>query len=252
MPVTRRDVLGWIALSSAVSAGGRARSARAQEPASSTADPQFAPPPSALSDAELALLAQAVAFARTASASDLVCDARFMTLHPQPAFRALVRGIARSSKLTIARDDEPGRRIVARGTVIDGSGGAVADAVAYAYHTSAKGWYAADGAHVRAYAGDTKHARLFGYLRTGRDGEFEIRTIRPGGYPRSTLPEHIHLEVEAAGFRPRVTELLFDDDSRLNAEQRERAKREGFLVAKPEPSADGITPLAYTVVLEHE
>src|SRR5262249_11285300 len=150
----------------------------------------------------------------------------------------------------IPRDDEPGTRIIAKGTTVDPSGSPVAGAMVYVYHTSAKGWYSDNAAHIRAWAGDARHARLFGYLTTGREGSFQVRTIKPGGYPRSTLPQHIHFEVEADGYVPLNTELLFDDDPRLNAEQRERAKREGFIIAAREPGASERPTYRYIVGLK--
>src|SRR5262249_42120453 len=144
MPMTRRAVLGLIVTVPAVSAIAKNRSAaRAQVPNPSVLDVQFASPPDGLSDADLVRLAQAVEAARGASASQLVCDVRFLSLHPQPAFRDLVRGIAREPNLCIAREDEPGVRIFVRGRIVDKSGDLVGGAIAYAYHTSAKGWYAA-------------------------------------------------------------------------------------------------------------
>jgi protocatechuate 3,4-dioxygenase beta subunit len=43
--------------------------------------------------------------------------------------------------------------------------------------------------------GDRRHARLFGYLRTDENGKFEFSTVKPKGYPNSTLPAHIHIEI---------------------------------------------------------
>jgi protocatechuate 3,4-dioxygenase beta subunit len=152
--------------------------------------------------------------------------------------------------LTIPRDDEPGTRLVAAGTVEDSSGRPVAGATVYVYQTSSKGWYSDKAAHIRAWSGDARHARLFGYLKTGEDGAFEIRTIRPGGYPRSTLPQHIHFEVESEGYVPLATELLFDDDTRLTAEQRGRARREGFLIAAQSAGSRTTPTFRYKVVLK--
>ena len=163
--------------------GPRARSAK-------VTDAQFTAAPAAPTDQELQLLAAAVEAARRASASDLVQDARFSTLHAQPVFRLLVKAIARDSVLTVPREDEPGTRILAAGTIQDAAGHPVAGATAYVYHTSAKGWYSDKAAHIRAWSGDARHARLFGYLKTGADGSFEVHTIRPGGYPQHPAGAH--------------------------------------------------------------
>jgi protocatechuate 3,4-dioxygenase beta subunit len=39
-------------------------------------------------------------------------------------------------------------------------------------------------------------------LKTEREGRFELRAIRPSGYPDSDLPAHIHIEIERAEKRP--------------------------------------------------
>jgi protocatechuate 3,4-dioxygenase beta subunit len=226
-------------------------SARADGAVSAQTEPegQFTPPPSPPTDKELELLALAVETARHTGVSDLVQDERFLSLHPQPVFRELVKAVARDPVLTIPRSDEPGSRIIASGRIEIPSGAPVAGAIAYVYHTSAKGWYSDKAAHVRAWAGDTRHARLFGYLKTGDDGSFEIRTIRPGGYPRTDLPQHIHFEVDADGYQPRVTELLFDDDPRLTTAQRDRAKHEGFIIAAASGASEDKPTFRYKVVM---
>jgi protocatechuate 3,4-dioxygenase beta subunit len=231
MKINRRQALATAAAFTPTMLSWRALAASVPD-VQTLDDIQFTPGPSPPTNEELQLFATAVDSARRVSASELIQDARFMPLHPQPVFRELVKAIAREPVLTIAREDEPGTRIDIQGTIVDPYQSPVAAAMVYVYHTSAKGWYSDKGAHIRSWAGDARHARLFGYLRTGPQGSFEVRTIKPGGYPKSTLPQHIHIEVEADGCIPLGTELLFDDDPRLNAEQRQRAKREGFLIAQ--------------------
>jgi protocatechuate 3,4-dioxygenase beta subunit len=72
---------------------------------------------------------------------------------------------------------------------------------------------------------------LFGYVRTNENGRFELVTIKPKGYPQSTLPEHIHIEVTTENGN-RISELLFDDDPRLVGETRSRSVNEGFVISK--------------------
>ena len=69
--------------------------------------------------------------------------------------------------------------------------------------------------HVLKYEGDMRYARLFGYVKTNKNGRFELHTVKPSGYPKSDLPSHIHVHVTAAGYSSYVTEFLFDDDERL-------------------------------------
>jgi protocatechuate 3,4-dioxygenase beta subunit len=82
-----------------------------------------------------------------------------------------------------------------------------------------------------------RHARLFGYVRTDKDGNFELHTIKPSGYPQSDLPAHIHIHVTDEGYSNFVNEFLFDDDERLVGNIRVEAVRNQFLIAKPEKGA---------------
>jgi protocatechuate 3,4-dioxygenase, beta subunit len=100
------------------------------------------------------------------------------------------------------------------------------------YITSDKGWYSDTAAHIQMNEGDRKHSRLFGYVRTNRDGRFELTTIKPHGYPQSNLPAHIHIEVSTENGKSLVSELLFDDDPRLVGETRSRSVNEGFVISK--------------------
>jgi protocatechuate 3,4-dioxygenase beta subunit len=166
------------------------------------------------------------------SSTDVLTDPVFLPAHEWPRFRRLIRSQARDSRAEIVCPDEPGTRLIVTGTVLDETGKPRLKAVVYMYQTSAKGWYSDRAAHVAANEGDRKHARLFGYLKTDDAGRFELRTIRPAGYPESDLPAHIHLEVERRDERQAawVTELLFDNDPRLTPEKKARSEREGFII----------------------
>lgn len=134
---------------------------------------------------------------------------------------------------------EPGEPLILAGHVVDGDCQPVRKAVVYVYQTSNKGWYSDRTAHIAVNEGDRKHARLFGYLKTDAAGRFELRTIRPSGYPDSDLPAHIHVEIERAD-KPGnlITEIQFDDDTRLTAAWRKRSQQEGFVIAKVTSDSD--------------
>jgi protocatechuate 3,4-dioxygenase beta subunit len=168
------------------------------------------------------------------SASAVLSDPSYLPAHEWPRFRKLVRQFAAKSRLTLVSAQEPGDALTVGGRVVDRNGKPVPAAEVYVYHTSAKGWYSDRAAHVRGNEGDRKHARLFGYVTTDEGGKFELRTIRPGGYPDSNLPCHIHVEVSPprAEHATMITEILFDDDPRLTGPVRERSQREGFLIAR--------------------
>ncbi|MEP6595061.1 MAG: hypothetical protein ABJA71_03900 [Ginsengibacter sp.] len=96
------------------------------------------------------------------------------------------------------------------------------------------GWYSDTAAHVSMFEGDTRHARLFAYLKTNGKGQFEFETIQPRGYPNSDLPAHIHISVWKGEHLVRGVpgELLFDDDPRLTPERRLRSLSNKFLIEK--------------------
>src|SRR4030095_14658819 len=97
---------------------------------------------------------------------------------------------------------------------------------------------------------DMRHARLFGYVKTDKNGMFELHTIKPSGYPKSDLPAHIHVHVSADGFQSFVTEFLFDDDERLVGKIRENAMRDKFIIAKPEKAVGPfVQQFSYTIEL---
>jgi len=157
-------------------------------------------------------------------------------------FRAAVRERAPTGEVAIAPPGESGTPLVVRGTVVDGKGAPVVGALLYAYHTSAKGWYSDRAPHLQSaggQGGDIGHARLFGYVRTDPQGRFVLRTIRPGGYPRSTLPEHVHWHLSVADKEVAGGELWFDDDARLDKAMRERAGRD-VVIKVPKKDGDAL------------
>jgi protocatechuate 3,4-dioxygenase beta subunit len=168
------------------------------------------------------------------SVSSVLTDPAYLALHPRTEFRELIKKYCITGTLAITTKNEPGKKIKVKVTVKDTKGSPVANALVYLYQTDARGWYAADAPHVLAYEGDTRHARLFGYVKTDSNGQFELHTIKPSGYPQSDLPAHIHVHVMTDKYATSVTEFLFDDDERLKGTIRIQAERSRFLIAKPE------------------
>jgi protocatechuate 3,4-dioxygenase beta subunit len=166
--------------------------------------------------------------------SSILTDPAYRALHPLTSFREQIRRFANNNVLAVAEEQEPGQKITVTAIVKDKDGKAVAGALVYLYQTDARGWYSADAPHVNVREGDMRHARLFGYALTDKNGKFTLHTVKPSGYPQSDLPAHIHVHINANGYVPYVTEFLFDDDKRLVGEIREQAQRNHFLIAKPE------------------
>jgi protocatechuate 3,4-dioxygenase beta subunit len=90
-----------------------------------------------------------------------------------------------STTARIAPVTEPGDPLVIRGKVLSVDGSPAAGAVIFAYQTDKGGLYdkRENGPHSW---------RLRGWVRTGTDGRFTFETIRPGSYPNSNNPPHVH------------------------------------------------------------
>ncbi|HEY7547229.1 MAG TPA: hypothetical protein VID27_20210 [Blastocatellia bacterium] len=129
------------------------------------------------------------------------------------------------SRVTIAAKEEPGERIIVTGTVYDAEGKPLEGVSVYVYHTDANGYYTPG-------SNDNRNPRLRGYMRTDREGRYEFSTIRPGPYPNSRIPAHIHYVVTAPGYRERVFEIVFEGDPFIDDRIRADAKKEdsGFSI----------------------
>ena len=182
--------------------------------------------------------------------SQVLTEKKYLSIHPDSRFRELINKYSSDKVLAIAPADEPGKKIRVLCTVKNESGKSIPGALVYLYQTDAKGWYAADAPHVQAFEGDIRHARLFGYVKTNGQGQFELHTVKPSGYPKSDLPAHIHVHVSANGYRPYGTEFLFDDDERLVGSIRTNAQRNQFLISKPETATSPFQQqFSYTITL---
>jgi protocatechuate 3,4-dioxygenase beta subunit len=182
--------------------------------------------------------------------SQILQEKKYLAIHPDTRFRELINKNSTDKILAIAPDDEPGKKIRVIGIVKNESDQPIADALVYLYQTDSRGWYAADAPHVQMNEGDMRHARLFGYVKTNKQGQFELHTVKPSGYPQSDLPAHIHVLVTAKGYRAYVNEFLFDDDERLVGNIRANAQRNDFIISKPEKAtAPFQQQFSYTITL---
>jgi protocatechuate 3,4-dioxygenase beta subunit len=109
---------------------------------------------------------------------------------------------------------ERGRPLSVSGVVVDDQGAPIAGASLYIYQTDAEGYYG-----VKPES-DSRNPRLRLLLRSGRDGAWSFETIRPGSYPGSRVPGHIHFEVAAAGYAPKIFEIVFEGDPFITTEMR--------------------------------
>jgi protocatechuate 3,4-dioxygenase beta subunit len=130
-------------------------------------------------------------------------------IHEAPA------NAASSGRVTPA--GEPGQGLNVSGVVVNGDGQPVRGASIYVYQTDAEGYYGVKP------ASDNRNPRLKLFLRSDARGAWSFDTIRPGSYPGSRVPGHIHFEVAAQGFAARVFEIVFEGDPFVTDDMRRNA-----------------------------
>jgi protocatechuate 3,4-dioxygenase beta subunit len=97
-----------------------------------------------------------------------------------------------------------------------------------------------------------RHGKLRGWAKSDHEGRYVLNTIRPGGYPFSRDPEHIHMHViEPGRCTYYIDDIVFEDDKRLTDEQMRRMSRGrgGPGVANPELNATGSLVVRRDIVL---
>jgi protocatechuate 3,4-dioxygenase, beta subunit len=136
------------------------------------------------------------------------------------AWRARPAVLAATAR--IAPATEPGTPLVVHGRAYAADGKTpLAGAIVFAYHTDQAGRYDRKGAPAHSW-------RLQGWAKTGADGGFEFRTIRPGCYPGGKVAAHIHLTLFTAdGSGYHAGSVLFDDDALLTPAEREQSRKDG-------------------------
>ena len=111
---------------------------------------------------------------------------------------------ALASTARIAPKGEPGTPMIIHGRLLSANGKPAANIVVFAYQTDATGVYNRSG---------QQGWRLKGWARTDSNGRFELQTIRPGSYPGTRNPAHVHLHAEGERLPRRwLPELQFADD----------------------------------------
>jgi protocatechuate 3,4-dioxygenase beta subunit len=122
---------------------------------------------------------------------------------------------------------EPGQPLAVSGIVVGPDGTPVAGASLYVYQTDHEGYYG-----VKPVS-DNRNPRLKLFLRSDARGAWAFDTIKPGSYPNSRIPAHIHFEVSAPGRAPKIFEIVFEGDPFVTPEMR---RNPAFSVR---PVADG-------------
>lgn len=130
-----------------------------------------------------------------------------------------------SWETTIAGPDEPGEPMLISGRIFKKGGHTPAPGVIlYVYHTDSKGLYSVEPEQ----SAGKRHGHLRGWIKTGADGWYQFKSIRPTSYPKSTNPAHIHPLIKEPGLTLYwIDEYLFDDDPFVTDKVRLEQQRRG-------------------------
>jgi protocatechuate 3,4-dioxygenase beta subunit len=177
-------------------------------------------------EAALTTLRAALDAESSAAQSALLEPAFALGLRDDERFRAMVGEALlrhRISHLQLAPDGEPGDWVFIEGRTVGQDGAPIAGAEVRVFATDAEGRY-----HP-TLAGETT-PRLFGRVVSDSDGRFTLRTVRPGPYPGTRNPRHIHIGARRGDLRLAAPGYaVFDDDPLLfepgNEEPRGEALR---------------------------
>ena len=118
----------------------------------------------------------------------------------------------------IVSDQEPGEPLIVSGTIYSPDGRKLLEGITlFVYQTDVTGRYTTSG-------GDNRATRIHGVMRTNAEGRYEFRTIKPGSYPNSRNPAHIHAYVSGPDYPEYwIDEYLFMDDPFVTDEAKKKA-----------------------------
>lgn len=90
--------------------------------------------------------------------------------------------------------------------------------ILYIYHTGAGGRYDTKGDEK---GWGKRHGYHRGWIKTKEDGHYTFYTIRPGSYPASKIPAHIHATIKEPELNEYyIDDFHFDDDPFLTSNER--------------------------------
>jgi protocatechuate 3,4-dioxygenase beta subunit len=144
-----------------------------------------------------------------------------------------------ASHARIAPVTEPGEPLTITGRVTGSDGRPRAGIIVYAYHTNRLGIYPPPEP-PRSTASDG-NGLLRGWARTDAEGRYVFETIRPGSYPHTYNPQHVHMHIIEPGCGTYfINELQFSDDPvRKQLTEEERKHQEDAAIETPRKTSEG-------------
>ena len=123
-----------------------------------------------------------------------------------------------------------------------------ADIIIYIYHTNSAGVYLSKPIDS---GWSLRHGLRRGWIKTNKDGRYSFYSIRPGSYPNSDEPQHIHMTVKEPNTIPYYLDsVVFTDDPLLTPEKISRLEsRGGSGVVTPQLNEDGLMVLNRDIYL---
>lgn len=135
-----------------------------------------------------------------------------------------------TSTVTLPDFNDAGPKIEISGIVYQRDGMTPAkDVVIYVYHTDQTGVYPTKGNET---GWGKRHGYIRGWVKTDKNGFYQIYTLKPAAYPNRKDPAHIHITIKEPDKNEYyIDEYLFVDDPLL-PKQREANPRGGDGVVK--------------------
>ncbi len=175
-----------------------------------------------------------------------------LTIEQRHNIRKTLEKQAQWAVTILCSDKEQGTKITIKGRVLDAHHKPIANVLLSIYHADNTGNYApSDGTLKRMSEGDP---RLFGFVKTDNLGDYAFQTVRPASYPNKyngrTIPQHIHINTSAAGYKTQAVQMAFDDDPQMSdAYWRNWAKEQHYPVVTMKKEKDGLLYAVYDLVL---
>lgn len=133
--------------------------------------------------------------------------------HINCSFAHMPQTVSNVMTITTKHDGDP---LVVQGRITGKDGKPIANVVMYGYHTDERGYYTKKGNEKGA---QKWHGHLHGWCKTGDDGRYTIKTIRPAPYPSGGNPAHIHAALKLPDMHLPfyITDFVFHDDPSVTA-----------------------------------